>query len=124
MMTKGLIFWWYGDGYRLFAKKILTKLGDTVDFFSIGSLLKTLFAPYRQISANASGVSVDGKILAFIDRLVSRLVGGVARIGIVLAGIVVIALQLIFSIISFIFWPLLPLIPIISIVLWVMGVAL
>ena len=117
MMTKGLIFWWYGDGYRLFAKKILTKLGDTVDFFSIGSLLKTLFAPYRQISANASGVSVDGKILAFIDRLVSRLVGGVARIGIVLAGIVVIALQLIF-------WPLLPLMPIISIVLWVMGVAL
>ena len=124
MLVQGLIFWWYGDGYKLFAEKIWAKLGDTVDFFSIGSLLKTLFAPYRQISANAKGVSIDDKIMAFIDRLVSRLVGGVARIGIILAGLIIITLQLIGSIIGFFIWPIFPLLPAVFIVLSITGVTL
>ena len=124
MLITGLFSWWYIDGYKLFASKLWTKLGDTIDLFSIGSLLKTLFAPYRQISANAGGVSIDDKIMGFIDRLVSRLVGGVARLGIVLMGIVVILLQAIGSILSLIVWPLLPLTPVVFIMLTVTGVTL
>ena len=124
MLTAGLISWWYLDGYKLFASKLWTKLGDTIDLFSISSLLKTLFAPYRQISANASGESIDAKILAFVDRLVSRMVGGVARLGIILAGIVVILIQFIGSLLSLIVWPLLPLLPLVFIVLCVTGVTL
>ena len=124
MIAKGLIFWWYGDGFKLFIKKIFTKLGDTADFFSIGSLLKTLFAPYRQISANARGTSVDGKILACIDRLVSRLVGGVARIGIVIFGTIAILLQFIGSLISLMLWPVLPMLPVVFIMLFLTGVTL
>ena len=124
MLTTGLISWWYIDGYKLFASRIWTKLGDTADFFSIGSLLRTLFAPYRQISANASGNSIDAKFMAFLDRLVSRLVGGVARLGIILFGIIVIILQLILSIASLIIWPLLQVIPIICIILSIMGVTI
>ncbi|MBQ2638510.1 hypothetical protein IJF91_00370 [Candidatus Saccharibacteria bacterium] len=124
MLSAGLISWWYKDGFKLFAEKIWTKLGDTVDFFSIGSLLGTLFAPYRQISANASGTSIDAKFMAFLDRLVSRLVGGVARIGIIIFGIIVIFLQLIVSLVSLIFWPLLPVIPIICIFLSFSGVTI
>jgi hypothetical protein len=124
MLAQGLISWWYTDGYKLFVGKLFSKLGDTIDLFSIGSLLKTLFAPYRQIAANETGVSVDDKIIAFIDRLVSRFVGGVARLGIVIAGILVILLQFVGSIIMFVVWPLLPLTPILFIVLAVMGVSL
>lgn len=124
MLASGLFSWWYFDGYKLFASKLWTKLGDTVDLFSIGSLLKTLFAPYRQISANASGVSIDDKIMAFFDRLVSRMVGGVARLGIILAGILVILIQFIAMILSLIAWPLLPMLPILFIMLFVSGVTL
>jgi hypothetical protein len=124
MLTAGLISWWYSDGYKLFASKIWTKLGDTIDLFSIGSLLRTLFAPYRQISANASGVSIDDKILAFFDRLVSRMVGGVARLGIVLAGAIVISIQFIGSVLSLIVWPLMPLLPVAFIMLFVTGITL
>lgn len=124
MLASGLISWWYLDGYKLFASKLWTKLGDTIDLFSIGSLLKTLFAPYRQIAANETGVSIDDKILAFIDRLVSRLVGGVARLGIVFAGIIVILIQFIFSLLSLMVWPLLPLLPILFIMLCAAGVTL
>ena len=124
MLAYGLISWWYLDGYKLFAKKLWTKLGDTVDLFSIGSLLKTLFAPYRQIAANEQGKSLDAKFMVFLDRLVSRLVGGVCRIGIVLIGIIVILIQFICSIISLIIWPILPLSPLIFIMFYVAGVTL
>jgi len=124
MLAQGLISWWYTDGFKLFCSKLFSKLGDTVDLFSIGSLLKTLFAPYRQIAANEHGVSIDAKFVALIDRLVSRLVGGVTRIGIVLIGLIVIIFQLIISIIGLIVWPFLPLLPIGFIVLAIMGVTL
>ena len=124
MLILGLISWWYLDGFKLFFLKLWAKLGDTADLFSIGSLLKTLFAPYRQISANASGVSVDDKFFAFIDRMVSRLVGGVARLGIITVGIIVLLLQLVGSIFSLMLWPLMPLAPILFVALFVFGVTL
>lgn len=124
MLATGLISWWYSDGYKLFAAKLWTKLGDTADLFSIGSLLRTLFAPYRQISANAGGKSIDDKILGLVDRLVSRFVGGTVRLGIVIFGVIILILQSIGSIISLVVWPILPFTPILFIVLAVMGVAL
>jgi hypothetical protein len=124
MIISGLISWWYLDGFKLFFLKLWAKLGDTADLFSIGSLLKTLFAPYRQISANASGVSIDDKFFAFIDRMVSRLVGGVARLGIITVGIIVLLIQLVGSIFSLMLWPLMPLAPILFVTLFVLGVTL
>jgi hypothetical protein len=124
MLVAGLFSWWYSDGYKLFAGKLWTKLGDTIDLFSISSLIKTLFAPYRQIAANETGKSFDDKMLAFIDRFVSRLVGSVARIGIVLVGVVVILIQAIGSLLSLIVWPVLPLSPIVFIALSMAGVTL
>ena len=124
MLILGLISWWYLDGFKLFFLKLWAKLGDTADLFSIGSLLKTLFAPYRQISANASGVSIDDKFFALIDRMVSRLVGGVARLGIITVGIIVLLIQLIGSIFSLMLWPLMPLAPILFVTLFVLGVTL
>ena len=124
MLLQGLFSWWYDDGYKDFMKKMIVKLGDTIDFFSISSLLKTLFAPYRQISANASGESIDAKMAAFVDRFVSRLVGSVARLGIIIVGILALILQFISTIIMFILWPLLPLVPFACIILCISGVAI
>ena len=124
MLITGLISWWYSDGYKLFANKLWTKLGDTVDLFSISSLLRTLFAPYRQIAANETGKSIDDKIMAFVDRAVSRLVGSVARIGIVIIGVLVIIVQSVGSLVGLIVWPVLPLSPIVFIMLALTGVTL
>lgn len=124
MLILGLASWWYSDGFKLFATKLWVKLGDTIDLFSIGSLLRTLFAPYRQIAANETGTSIDGKFLAFLDRLVSRMVGGVARLGIVLVGLVIILIQAIGSILTLLIWPLIPLSPLVFITLSASGVLL
>ena len=124
MLVQGLISWWYSDGFKLFVGKLWIKLGDTIDLFSIGSLIRTLFAPYRQISANSTGVSIEDKFSAFLDRLVSRLVGGVVRIGIVIIGAIIILLQAIISVLSLVIWPLLPFSPLIFIILAITGVTL
>ena len=124
MLISGLFSWWYLDGYKLFASKLWTKLGDTADFYSIVTLLKTLFLPYRQIAASTTGSSLDAKILALFDRLVSRLVGGVTRTLIIAFGVIILFLQLFFSIIGLIVWPLLPFIIVLFIMLAAVGVTL
>lgn len=87
-------------------------LSSAVDFFSVGSLVRTLFAPFRQISAHAG----------FLDRLISRLVGMVTRLIIMIFGIIAIILEIILGIIMILLWPLIPLAPIVCIILTVMGV--
>lgn len=124
MLISGLFAWWYGAGYQLFVAKLWSKLGDTADFYSILSLLKTLFAPYRQIAVSETGISIDAKILALLDRLVSRLVGGFTRIFIILFGLIVLFLQIILLLFSLILWPLLPFTPLLFIVLTISGVSL
>lgn len=104
-----MLSWWYSRGWGIFTAKLFDKLHDTADFFSIGSLVKTLFAPFRQISAGKSAnASLDAKFHAFIDRLVSRIIGAVVRFGILVFGGFTLLLQLIFSLVLIVAWPLLP----------------
>lgn len=92
---------------------VFERLRSTADFFSIGSLARTLFAPFRQISAHAG----------FLDRLISRCVGAVTRFFIIVFGVVAIIVEAILGLILIIIWPLIPLLPFGCVVLTVMGVA-
>lgn len=47
--------------------------------FSVGLLLKTLFNPFRQISAAPVGGAAPVQLSAFFDKLFSRAVGMVVR---------------------------------------------
>lgn len=124
MLAVNILQWWYIEGWRIFASKIFGKIKDIADFFSIGSLVKTLFAPYRQIAAGSVDGALDERFSAAIDKLVSRIVGAVTRIFIILAGLIVMLLMVIFGIIGIIIWPVLPLLPIICIILTAAGAIL
>ena len=93
------------------------------DFFSMDSLIRTLFKPYRQISAgtSASG-ALDLKFQMFIDRTISRLIGFVSRLILLLAGCVIIVVGGLLGLILTILWPVIPLLPAIGIILSVVGV--
>ena len=69
MLMFSLLSWWYSDGWKTFTGELLHGLRNTADFFSISSLFKTFFAPFRQISAHEK----------FLDRLISRIVGSAVR---------------------------------------------
>ncbi len=120
MIIFDLLGWWYLEGWRGFGRTLIEKMRGALSFFSLGALLRTLFAPFRQISANEGGAALQ----VFLDRLVSRLVGAVVRIFLMIVGIVVFVLEAILSVLLMIAWPLVPLLPVICVVLTVMGVSL
>ena len=126
MAITEMFFWWYSHGWKIFIEKVRTWLSGITDFFSMDSLIRTLFKPYRQISAgSASGeVSLDTKFHMFLDRLISRFVGFVSRLILLLVGTIFIIVGGIFSLVLIIIWPIVPLLPIVGIVLSVTGVTL
>lgn len=124
MLIFELVNWWYGRGFRAFSRKLLEKLGLTADFFSIGSLLKTLFLPFRQISAEKIDGSLETRFHAAIDRLVSRFIGATIRFVLIVAGAIALAIQSIFSLAIMLAYPFMPVMPIFCLVMFISGVTL
>lgn len=123
MLVVGFLQWWYLRGWTDFIHKMLSGLRSLADGFSITLLLKTLVAPYKQISAYGSGKeSIQAQISDFFDKLLSRVIGMILRIMIILIGIVVILLDILVSGIAILLWPLLPIMPFVCIILTIMGV--
>ncbi|EDK72398.1 hypothetical protein TM7_0483 [candidate division TM7 genomosp. GTL1] len=116
-MLMGFILWWYGAGWRQQIDAMQSRLLRVVDMFSIDLLLKTLFMPFRQISAGQVDGSLNVKLHAMIDKLVSRIIGAIVRLITIIAGILVLAGYLVVGIVLLLIWPMVPLMPIIGIIL-------
>ena len=119
MLGINMISWWYSRGWGIFVHKIFERLGGTVDFFSFSTIFKTLFAPFKQFSTMENGGS---RISIAFDKLFSRLMGFIVRLGILIVGVIVLALQLVLSLVLLLIWPVLPMAPFVGIVLTVVGV--
>ncbi len=118
--------WWYVSGWGVFLQKIRIFLGNVIDFFSMSDLLRTLFQPFRQISAASASAesSLDLKFHMFIDRLISRLVGFFSRLVLIFAGVLIICIVGILSFVLVVLWPLVPLTPLAGLILAFTGVVL
>ena len=114
--------WWYTAGLRQRLKKISVRLDGTIDYFSMDLLVKTLFAPFRQISAGKVDGSLEVKMRALIDRLFSRLIGAFVRSLLLVVGGVTIALQAVLALVMILLWLLVPFLPVAGIVLMISGV--
>lgn len=122
MFLVGIFQWWYGSGWLRHVKRSYVGVLRVADFFSLGLLLKTLFSPYKQISAGGVQGPFPVVFRAFLDRLFSRVVGGVIRTFTALVGLVVIMLRALWMLASIILWTVVPLIPVAGLVLWLNGV--
>lgn len=122
MFLVGLISWWYGRGWVGQWKLMGHRFKATLDFFSIGQLLLTLFSPFRQISASPSGdASVPAMFRAFIDRTLSRVVGAFVRFFTIVAGLIVITLQAAYELFIMVAWWFVPLLPVVGFILLAVG---
>ena len=121
MLIVGLLGWWYGRGWSLQVVRMREKLLSTFDYFSIDLLLRTLFSPYRQISAGKVRGPLGVQMRAFLDRLISRLIGGMIRLTMVIVGSIAIAINGVFGSLWLIIWGVVPLLPLAGIALFVMG---
>ena len=97
-------------------KRSFIKLADK---FSIGMLLKTLFAPFRQISVGEQAGKTASLASVIADKLISRLVGSVMRLVMVFVGTLALIIYAIISVLRLASWPLLPLAPVLGLILMV-----
>ena len=117
MLIAAFFSWWYGAGFRGRIAKTKMSFVKVNDQFSIGLLLKTLFQPFRQISAGGADGAIEDKMRALGDNLISRLIGAFVRFFVILAGLFVFAGLAVISLIVIVLWLLAPVLPILGIIL-------
>lgn len=121
MFIVGLLGWWYGAGWRNRLRMIVERLARAYDFFSLDLLLKTLFAPFRQISAGQVKGSLSVQLRAFFDKLLSRCIGAIVRMIMLVVGAVWTTTLAIIGVIEGLLWLFVPILPIVGAVMFAIG---
>ena len=106
-MALELFQWWYSRGWATLLRRTNNNFVILSETFSAGTLLRTLFAPWKRI-ITYPGASLDAHMRAFADNLISRIVGFVVRIFVLFAFVLLGMLALVASVIQLVIWPLIP----------------
>jgi hypothetical protein len=121
MFLVGLLSWWYGDGFIARIHLIVNRLNRIGDFFSVSILAKTLFSPYKQISAGQKLDASETKFEVLIDKIISRLIGFFARMSLIIIGCLAMAFECLFGVAVIIFWLIAPIVPVAGLIMYVIG---
>jgi hypothetical protein len=121
MIIVWALSWWYGAGWKSRLAEIMEQLESSYDYFSIGLLAKTFFAPFRQISAGRVRGPLDVQVRAFFDRLISRVIGSVVRSVLIVIGIAWLIVQTGVGILTLAIWPVVPALPFIGFIAMIAG---
>lgn len=121
MILSALFSWWYTVGWADLAKRAGARVDRVLGFFSVGLLARTLFSPFRQISAGRVRGSLDVQVRAFADRLFSRIFGAFIRSVFIVVGFVLAVFAGLLGVIQLIVWPLVPVLPLAGLVLALWG---
>jgi len=102
-----LFAWWYGRGLTRLFQFLGALFSYTANLFSIKSLLKTLFSPWKKMVGERQK-GIEGLKLWLLDNFVSRTVGFVVRVMMIIFCLISILLYGIFAIVAIGFWLLMP----------------
>ncbi len=120
MLAFSIFTWWYGQGWSAVAKNISQILSGISKLFSVPLLMRTLFAPWRRI-ITYPGASLDTKLRAYGDNIVSRAIGFMVRLLVLLTALVATILAILYGVLVLILWPIIPLAAIAAIIRGVVG---
>jgi len=114
--------WWYGAGWAYaWRRGVVERLEWCESTFSMSTLVRTLFSPFKQTYVGRVRGSIGVHVRAAVDSLVSRVIGFLVRSVLLLAGTVC-SLFVLLSGLAFLFlWAFFPALPIISVVLFASG---
>ncbi len=108
MLIVSFFSWWYGAGWKAVLDSFGPRLRGVSNSFSVGQLLRTLFAPWRRI-ITYSGKSLGDKLRAWGDNIVSRVIGFIVRFLVLMTAFLITLLIGLYTSLELIIWPLLPL---------------
>ena len=121
MFIVGLFSWWYGAGWLQRVQVVKERLSGLYDYFSIDLLIKTLFSPFRQISAGSVRGPIGVQIRAFFDQLISRTIGMIVRSLVIVIGSVTLVVSAVLGLCAILLWPIVPVLPAVCVVLAMSG---
>ena len=121
MVLTNLLIWWYGDGFREQLSLLKDRLAISSDHFSVSILLRTLFYPYKQISAGEYGKSLKDRAMVVLDKLLSRCIGAIIRLFTIIFAVILLSVTTIFGVVLLLTWLILPLLPVVGLLLTVIG---
>ena len=107
MLAIDLFIWWYGEGWKGAAKSVSNILNGVAHMFSVPILIRTLFAPWKRI-VTYPGASLEAKMRAAGDNIVSRAIGFSVRFLVLLTALTISGLVIVLGTIYFVLWPLVP----------------
>lgn len=121
MAIFSIFSWWYGRGFQGQLGRVQAMFASIYDYFSIDLLLKTLFSPFRQISAGSVRGPIGVQLRAFADRVFSRVIGAVVRIFMIIFGVVACIITGVVACIGIIFWLVAPALPVLGLIISLTG---
>ena len=121
MFIVGILSWWYGAGLMARIVAVQGRIASIMDYFSIDLLLRTIFSPFKQISAGGVSGSMAQKWRALVDRLFSRCIGAVVRLLLIIIGAIGIIGTIIVGALLIVVWLFVPVLPLVGIVLTLIG---
>ncbi|MBU2592664.1 MAG: AAA family ATPase [Patescibacteria group bacterium] len=103
------LVWHYTKGLNFFLNRWLFVLTWVNHYFSIGLLIKSLFAPWKRLIIEESdSPGLKGFFDRFTFNLISRAIGAVVRLAVVLAASLILVLTVIAGFLLFLIWLIFP----------------
>ena len=99
--------WWYGRGLKDLFSFLSALFSYTSNMFSVTTLLKTLFSPWKKM-IGPRGRGLPGLKNWIVDNLISRGVGFVVRVFMMIFFLLAFLVFLIFAVMAIIFWICMP----------------
>lgn len=95
--------WWYGKGLTVFFLWWKNILGFINYYLTPGEMLRTLFYPWKR-DVVFYGESLDQKLKAILDNLVSRFIGFILRFFVLISFVVIYFIIIITLFFSVLVW--------------------
>ena len=113
-----MLGWWYGKGWAWALGKIGTGISQVGKTFAVSNLLKTWFAPWKQITTTSTFQTF---FQSLIDNTISRMIGFIIRSFMLFIALVWAAVITVFGVIMVVIWPFIPLAIVILPILYLSG---
>lgn len=120
MIALEIFTWWYRQGWAQVAKNAEQRFFKVSHMFSVPILVRTLFAPWRRI-ITYPGATIDARLHAMGDNLVSRFVGFSVRAMVLLTAGIMLSFTAAAALVQLIVWPLIPPAIVITLVMGIFG---
>ncbi len=112
MMKQNFFIWYYTKGLESFLETEKNLISFFGRYFSIADLAATFFSPWKRDVAFRywRGLRPLKSLEILIDNLLSRLIGGIVRLFVILAGLAVLLASFVFGSALFIIWLIPPIV--------------